>query len=304
MKKKGIFDCVIIGGGPAGLTAAIYLARYRRKIAIFDDSQSRARLIPRSHNHPAFPNGVAGPALLKRLEQQLEPYGVKIQREYVISVKKINDNNFLIKTQNKTINAKNIILATGVKDIEPELADVKDGIQRGLIRHCPVCDAYEVINKKIAIISKDKAGLKEALFLRDYTPYITLMIVGTKPRWTPKEQALIKKARLRVIVPKIHAIKLTAKHAKITFADNSTLEFDTIYSGLGCIKNNYLADGLNLKLTKGTIVVNDKQQTSVKGVYATGDIVSGLNQICVANSQAAIAATTIHTELREQIYNL
>ena len=289
------WDCIIIGGGPAGITAGLYLARYRRKVMIYDTCNSRAEHIPLSHNYPGFPEGVSGKDLLKKLRQQLFPYKVPFVNEAVESVEHVNKKKFLIKTSNSTMQAKNIILATGVKDIEPQLVDIRDGIQKGLIRHCPVCDAFEVINQKIAVIAHGKSGLGQALFLRDYTSKITLITLNQTVVWTKKELKEIQESQITIIPYELKGVKLTSSFATLTFSNQQVMEFDCIYSALGDIKNNKLATDLKLKLKDGSIVVNKEQQSSISGVYAAGDIVYGLNQICVATSQAAIAATSIHT---------
>ncbi|KTC74499.1 thioredoxin reductase [Legionella birminghamensis] len=297
--EKDILDCIIIGGGPAGLTAGIYLGRYRRKAVIYDAGNSRAEKIPLSHNYPGFPKGLSGPELLARLQAQIAAYEVPIIPEPVDSIKQIDDYEFLVSTQTSERFAKNIILATGVKDIEPRLADINDGIQKGLIRHCPVCDAFEVINKKIAVVGYGKSGLGEALFLHDYTPNIYLLSLGKTDSWTKADLKKIREANITLITEDILKIELTSDSAKMIFTNQKKLEVDCLYSALGAITNNKLAKDLGVKLKEDAVLVNKHQQTSVKGVFATGDLVDGLNQICVATSQAAIAATAIHTHCRE-----
>ncbi len=294
----GLLDCVVIGGGPAGLTAAIYLARYRRKVVVYDTLNSRAEKIPLSHNYPGFPSGISGKDLLTRLRQQLSAYPIPILEEKVESIEK-DEDRFILKTCRNLIHTRYVILCTGVIDIEPVVGDIRDGIQKGLIRHCPVCDAYEVIDKKIAVIGQGKAGLGEALFLRQYTSDVTLMTLGQKSIWTKGDLKKIHDANITVIDENLNAIELTSEIIKITFPNQRTFCFDSLYSALGCINNNKLAHDLNVKLKEGCIAVNPKQETSIKGMFAAGDIVSGLNQICVATGQAAIAAMTVHNRCRE-----
>jgi thioredoxin reductase (NADPH) len=172
-----------------------------------------------------------------------------------------------------------------------------DGIHRGLIRHCPVCDGFEIINKTVGVIGEGKSGLKEALFLRNYTPYITLMSLNKDMVWKKTELKQLKAAGINLINEKVFRIKLSSKSAKMIFSNHQEVIFDCLYSALGCIKNNKLAQDVQCKQKKGFLMVNKDFQTSVKGLYAAGDIVSGLSQICVAESQAAIAATAIHNRL-------
>lgn len=131
------------------------MARFRRNVVIYDTSASRASTIPISHNYPGFPQEFLEKPF--RLRRQLSIYKVPLIHEEVKSLTQLGTKDFVI--------TKNIILATGVKDIEPKLPNINDAIRKGLIRHCPVCDAYEVINKKIGVIGEGQAGLKEALFL-------------------------------------------------------------------------------------------------------------------------------------------
>ncbi|WP_419420067.1 NAD(P)/FAD-dependent oxidoreductase [Legionella sp. D16C41] len=292
-----IKDCLIVGAGPAGLTAAIYLARFRRNIAIYDCSYSRASLIPTSHNYPGFVNGISGNELLERLKQQLQPYNIAVVREKIESLSQV-DGHFIAKSSQGEILSKYIILATGVKDIEPELPFVNDAVRLGLIRHCPICDGFEIIDQKIAVIGEGKDGLAEAIFLRHYTPYITLLTLGREPHWTKKELKDIKQAGLIVNSLPLVKVELTIdKGATLYFADGQKEHYHCLYSALGCIKHTALALMLNAKHKDGKLLVNHCYETSIKGLFAIGDLVSNLYQICVAESHAAIAATTIHRKL-------
>ncbi len=285
-------DCLIIGAGPAGISAALYLLRFRRSIMIVDTNQSRALLIPRSHNYPGFLNGISGPVLLKRLKTQLESYSCKIQ-PILIDALKVNSKGLFIA--NDKIKSRTVILATGVQDIEPKLPQIEEAIHRGLVRHCPICDAYEVIDKKIAILSNSNSGLNEAIFLRRYSPYVYLLTQGQSIDFTKEELQKIKDAKIKLIENPIVRIDMSKNRiSAVYFSDQDKYTFDTIYSALGCKKHNTLALNLGASHEKGELIVDSDQQTSIPGLYAAGDIVSGLNQICVAQSQGAIAATSIN----------
>ncbi len=145
-----VLDCVIIGGGPAGLTAAIYLARFHRNICVIDSDRSRANLIPRSHNYPGFPNGVNGRDLLQRLRSQAQSCGVNIINAEVSQLEK-NPDHFTSSYQDQKIYSRSVILATGIIDRHPGLDNWESLVCKGIIRLCPICDAYECPGDRVAL---------------------------------------------------------------------------------------------------------------------------------------------------------
>jgi thioredoxin reductase (NADPH) len=299
---KQIKDCIIIGGGPAGLTTAIYLARFRRNFILIDKGQSRAALIPLSHNYPEFYQGISGKQLLQNLRNQVVRYKGVIQEGDVISIEEDGKGGFILNTEQSELFAKNIILATGVCDIEPKLPNIEDAIKRGLVRHCPVCDGYEVIGQKIGVIGYGKRGLKEALFMRTYSNHITLFTLGHKIALSPHEISILNVSRINIITSPVTEVKIDNNKIVALISEKNVYCIDTLYSALGALVRSELAVQLNAKhvnMLSNCLLVNKHQQTTIPGLYATGDIVAGLNQICVATGQAAIAATTIHNKLMD-----
>jgi thioredoxin reductase (NADPH) len=296
VSDSALKDCIIVGGGPAGLTAGIYLKRFRRNILLIDNYQSRAELIPRSHNYPGFVNGISGKQLLENLRLQFQGFEGSIIRDEVIKIEKSN-NEFSVASKNATYKSKNIILATGVIDIEPQLSNVKHGIKEGLIRHCAVCDAYEVINQKIAVVGIASKVLQEIDFLLDYSSDITLLTLGNL-FLTPQDLIQLEKKNVKVVSDEIIKADFSKDSTVILESSKNKYQFDTIYSALGAKVNSSFSQSLGAKHTQDDcICVNKHQQTSISGLYAIGDVVEGLNQICVATAQGAIAATEIHNSL-------
>ncbi len=177
-----VLDCVVIGGGPAGLTAAIYLGRFKRSVTVIDSGKSRAGWIPRSHNLPGFPDGVEGPALLEAMRRQARHYGGVLRAGTVGALTQDGEGLFCATVGAETLRARTALIATGVVENEPRLPDVFDATRRGLIRVCPVCDAYEVSGKRVGILGNSDHAAAEAMFLRTYTSDLTLMLVGGKRR--------------------------------------------------------------------------------------------------------------------------
>ena len=174
--EKRNLDCLIVGGGPAGLTASLYLARYRRQVHIIDAGSSRAAQIPESHNHPGFA-GISGTALLDALRKQAARYGVEIKRGKVNSLSK-NEEGFIARIDNGNITASRVLLATGITDASPDLPGLDRSVARASIRYCPVCDGYEASDANIAVYGPLDEAAGKALFLRTYTSRLTVLPVS------------------------------------------------------------------------------------------------------------------------------
>lgn len=292
-------ECLVVGAGPGGLTAAIYLARFRRDFLVVDAGASRAAWIPCSHNHAGFPEGIAGPELLDRMRRQAERYGARVREGEVRSLAREGKDRFVAEVDGERLVARRVLLATGVEDIEPELPNVDGAIRRGLVRHCPICDAYEVQGQKVAIIGYGKCSVREVLLLRAYTSDLTLLTLGRELELVPEEHALLQEAGVKVIEEPV--TELTVEGDRITawrMGSGGELCFDTLYTALGLKGRSGLATALGAEHDEDSVlIVDDHQRTTVPGLWAVGDVVKGLSQISVAMGQAAVAATDINNSL-------
>ena len=294
-----VMECLIIGAGPAGLTAATYLARFRRRVLVVDGGASRASWIPVSHNLPGFPDGVAGPELLDRMRTQALRYGAEFVSGEVEQLKTLPDGRFVAMVGGQGIEAERVLLATGGLDVEPELPGVRDAVGRGLIRYCPVCDAYEVAGQKVALIASGKCRVKEALLLRAYTADLTILTLGQELHISAEERATLVDAGIRILEEPVAELSMDGdKIAAWHMQGGARHTFDTVYTALGVRIRSGLATALGAKADEdGALIVGDHQKTSVPGLYAAGDVVRGLSQICVATGQAAVAATDMNASL-------
>jgi thioredoxin reductase (NADPH) len=293
-------ECLVIGAGPAGLTAAIYLARFRRAVTVIDAGASRAAWIPVSHNLVGFPHGLSGPDLLARLRAQAAEFGVHTVSGEVTALERDPDGMFAARcADGAVLHAPRLVMATGGLDVEPDLPGVRDAVRRGLVRYCPICDAYEVIDKRVALIAFGKCRIREALLLRSYTADVTVLTLGRAMEIPDNERRALEEAGIAVLETPVSALAVEdGRIAAWHMEDGTKQRFDTIYTALGTRIRSELALRLGAEAdVDGALLTDRHQRSSVSGLYAAGDVVSGLSQVSVAAGQAAIAATAVNASL-------
>lgn len=287
-------DCIIIGGGPAGLTAAIYLARYRRAARLIDAGESRAALIPESHNYPGF-KGIGGPRLLERLREQARLYGADLQEGRVTDLVLGPDDIFLAHCGDTTVAARTVLLATGVIDERPEIQGFDRAVSSGAIRFCPICDGFEAMDRRIGVLGPAQHAGKKALFLRTYSREVIMFT--TDGRACANVQALADAGVILAGEP-ARVERAADKGVTVMLRDGSKTGLDVLYPALGCRVRSELATALGAACDEtGNLEVDAHQRTTVDFLYAAGDVVSDLDQLSVAIGHAAIAATDIHNRL-------
>jgi thioredoxin reductase (NADPH) len=295
-----ILDCLIVGGGPAGLTTALYLARFKRRFVVVDSGTPRAAWIPTSHNIPVFAEGISGKDILARTRANLEQYGAKIQTGRITGLRKQPDRFIAVVEDNdggtSQVAARRVVLATGAVDIEPDLPDVPNAVQRGLVRYCPICDGYESRDQKIAVIAYGAHGIGEAVFIaRTYSRDVTLLTLGQHLELDAEQQAKLDEHGIKVVEAPVESLTMENDRISAVNVAGNEHRFDVLYSALGLKYRSDLAISLGAEQDpSGSLIVDSHCQTSVKGLYAAGDIVRGLDQIVVGMGHAALAATHIH----------
>lgn len=291
---EGAFeDVIVVGGGPAGLTAATYLRRFHRSCLVLHSGESRARWIPESNNCPGFPHGVSGLELLRRMKEQATEFGTRFEEALVDAISPCQ-GGFVLSAQERRWSARCVILATGLADKLPEVPWIEEAVACGAVRLCSICDAYEASDSRIGVYGPSRTIAAHALFLRSYSAQVFLLPTDVAREGEFHEA---QEAGVHVLAPGGH-LDFDGERCRYTAADGSITPFDTVYPFLGSYTTAGMAALAGARLSETReLVVDAQQMTNVANLFAIGDIVSGLNQISVAVGQAAIAATSAHRRL-------
>ena len=296
------WECIVVGAGPAGLSAALYMARFRRRVLVLHDGKSRALRIPETHNVPGFPDGVEGPALIERMGGHARRYGARVREAEVTGVR--HDDAFVLETADgERIAGQALVLATGLHLNEPPLPHTEHeaAIRAGVLRYCPICDGFEHSGQRIAVLGCDASGASEALFLRQYSDDVTLVPMDM-PELDDAQRRELADAGVAVesrpvarLMPRGDCFEIQLEGAA------EPVSFGVVYPALGTRQRTELAAMLGVPLdAAGAVDAHAPLGTTVPGHYCAGDIVDGLDQISVAMGHGAVAATRAHNWLRQR----
>jgi len=295
-------DCVVIGGGPAGLTAAIYLARFHLNALVVDGGKGRAAMIPCTRNHAGYPDGISGAKLIELMREQAQKYGAKIIDGTVSRLERKEDGLFEAEWGSGPVQSRSVLLATGVTNRRPPMDETlhDEALARGQIRYCPICDGYEVTDKKVGVLGSGHHGVAEAVFLRSYTADVTLIAPHKAMQVSAVDRLALEQAGIETVDGPAEAVAIAADSITVDTADGH-FTFDSVYPALGSDVHCQLATMVGARLgDDGCVGVDSHMRTSVEGVYAAGDLVIGLDQISSAMGQGGIAATAIRNDLAKE----
>jgi thioredoxin reductase (NADPH) len=296
-----MLDCLVIGAGPAGLTAAIYLARFHLHIEVVDAGSSRAAIIPRTHNHAGYPGGISGAELLQRMRDQAAEFGVAVRPGIVERLEQVEEGFVASTGEGLAIKARSVLLATGVVNNRPNMDEAEHALalNQGRLRYCPICDGFEVTDKRVGVIGSRTHGYNEAIFLRMYTKDVTLIAPDGDLGLTDAERDRLTDLGVAMYEGPCAPLELVEAGIMVP-VPGDPLTFDSVYPALGSVIRSELAIALGAHGTdEGCLVIDAHQRTTIPGLYAAGDVAKGLDQISHAMGEAGVAATAIRNDLAE-----
>lgn len=298
--QETMLDCAIIGGGPAGLNAALVLGRSMKKTILFDDNQPRNRVTHESHGFLTR-DGI-NPQELKRLAQQeLTHYpDVQVNTSRVATVAK-EEKSFRIETEGgEVFHAKKVILATGFTETLPDIPRMQEFYGTSLFS-CPFCDGYEMRGEPLVIISENEAAGHLAKVVSNWTNNLIIATNGKK-HITPHEQKTLEHHGVLVYEDPIRS--LDGEHGKlraITFEDGTTIERSGGFVTAEWHQSTSIAKDLGCYINeRGGVETDPMQRTNVEGVFACGDISMGPAQLIIAAGQGSLAATSVVAAFTEE----
>jgi thioredoxin reductase (NADPH) len=297
MTSDGRYDCIVIGAGPGGLVAAIYLQRLKRRVLLIDGGPPRASRIPTIRNLVGYSEGISGTELLSRLHSQLAKCTGEILQGRAM-VERLG-RGFAVHVNGRSLRARKVILATGMCDIEPAVCANLDELTReGLLGYCPICDGFDHSGQKIALLVQSSSGVKKVRFMSGFSH--DLVVVQVKPFEIAEARKLeLEQRRIPVVRGPLKTITQQGRGLCIQAERGEPVFVDAAYVMLGTkVPRDSVRNITDLKRSAGGfLIVNSQQETSVEGLFAVGDCVNGLSQVSVAVGQAAIAATQVHNTL-------
>jgi len=302
-----MYDCIIVGGGIAGLQAAIQLGRYQHQILVIDSGNGRSNICRSYHNILGWPNGISGEKLRDLGKNQALQYGVKFLNTRVVQIEKKNNLFILTTNHQKQFQTGKILLATGISDHIPmELKNIMPCL--GLTVYvCPDCDGYEVLNKKVIILGSGKTGANLSITLNYWTNEITYINHNGEDIDTDLKNKLQAKG-IQYIKEEINNILIENERifTGVQLKNGQILHGDRGFIAFGGNKvHSELAKQIGVELLEnGHILVDSRtKQTNVENVWAAGDVVAHSEQVTIAMGEGSQAAIWIHKKILQETFN-
>jgi thioredoxin reductase (NADPH) len=293
-------EVIIIGGGLAGLSAAIYLGRGKRNTLVIHSNRSMAKWEPEVQNYPGFPHGIAGAALLDLCLAQAFRFEVGIMEDDVQSLTK-QDGVFSVRGQQHIYHAKRILLATGLTHLPPEIPGVRECLGTSLF-FCKDCDAYRLNEKRVIIIGHNDDAADYALGMLLFTPHIMLTTNGKDVQWSDDRAGWLREYGVPVRLESIGSLEHEEGRVhSMVFVSGEPERVEAIFTTRGDVYHNALADEVGAGIdSEGQIIVDSYMRTTVPGLYAAGCVTPANCQMIIAAGQGATAAQAINRDLFDE----
>ncbi|MFT4922660.1 MAG: thioredoxin reductase (NADPH) [Haloarculaceae archaeon] len=293
------YEVVVVGGGPAGMTAALYSTRLGHQTALVDRGGGRAAMMQEVHNLLGVTEETSGAEWLGVGKEQLEAYGCDIQRDMVTTCSRDGSDQIVLSGNSATYAADRVVLATGFNDVRPEPPLPRTG--RGL-HYCLHCDAHMFVDESVYVMGYGESAAHVAALMLNFTDEVDLLTRGDDPEWSEETAEMLEGHPIDVVHEDVTGVQNGEDGwlKALEFEDESVREYKGGFAMYGAEYNNGLARELGCDINDdGTIAVGDHGQTSVEDVYAVGDCTPGHNQIPVALGQGAKAGIDVHFQLRD-----
>jgi thioredoxin reductase (NADPH) len=303
--NKKEYDCAVVGGGPAGLSAALYMGRMRRSVIIIDDHEGSSTWHQVNRNYLGFPDGIHANKLREVGRQQVEKYGVSFLSATAEEVRAENEGRerrFHFKTTRGPVTSRTVILATGVSDYFPEFEGSMECIGRTMF-WCIICDGYETIDKRIAVLGHSERAASLALELLVFTNKVTMVSWDRPFDITPQRMATLKEHGVTVYDSTCATYQCASggQLSSINLEDGTEIGLDSLFVAQYIKPNTQLAQQLGVMLDEDGYIVSDVEQvTNITGVYAAGDCTKLYNhQVSSAVHEGGMAAAAANYYLYE-----
>lgn len=284
-----MYDVIIVGAGPAGISASLYTIRRNLKTLIIYKEKSALEKSTKIENYYGFENGINGEELYKIGIRQVQNIGAEVIKDEVTNIKidYLNEKEytFKVETLNNEFKAKSVILATGNKKNKPNIKNMDKYEGKG-ISYCAICDGFFYRNKNVAVIGNGDYAIAEAKDLQNIAKSITILTNG---RQAPEYRA----ENININTKKIDQIEGENKVEEIDFVDNTKMKIDGIFIAQGVAGSTEFAKKIGAKINNDKIVVDENMETSIKGLFACGDCTGGLYQVSKAVYDGTKAGLTV-----------
>lgn len=294
-------DCIIVGGGPAGLNAAVVLGRCRRKVLLFDTATHRNRYSHGMHNYLTR-DDILPADFLDLSHKEAKKYGVKTLNKKVVNTRKNGEGIFVAKTEDGEVYyAKKMLIATGLSDHVPRIPGFKELYGKS-VHHCPYCDGWEVRDKALGVYARDKNGFELALALKGWSDDVTYYADG-KNKLKPREVETLALNNIPVIAYPVERLEAEGDKLKaVLFKNGERHPCDAIFFVNGYEMQCNLAETFGCQMSKkGVVVTNRYQQTDIEGLYVAGDASKDMHFVVVAAAEGAKAGVLINKELQKEL---